>query len=134
MEHLESLYELCDTISDEIADANDKIRSSGGKLSAGDVDYIDKLTHTLKSLKTAIAMLEAEDNTYSSDDANTRYSANMDVSRASYARGRGQAVRRDRMGRYSRDDSGVRRMLTDAMEMATTDRERMAIRRALADV
>ena len=60
MHNVEELHELCDTISHEIEDANEKIRQAGGKMSAGDVDYIDKLTHTLKSLKTTIAMIEAE--------------------------------------------------------------------------
>jgi len=58
---LEVLHDLCDTISRELDEANDKIRKAGGKLSAGDVDYIDKLTHSLKSIKTTIAMMEAED-------------------------------------------------------------------------
>ena len=58
---LETLYDLCETISRELTEANEKIRKAGGKLSAGDVDYIDKLTHSLKSIKTTIAMMEAED-------------------------------------------------------------------------
>lgn len=58
---LETLYDLCETISRELEEANEKIRKAGGKLSAGDVDYIDKLTHAMKSLKTTIAMMESED-------------------------------------------------------------------------
>ena len=60
-EKIDTLYQLCETIDRELKDANEKIRASGGKLSAGDVDYIDKLTHTLKSIKTTIAMMEAEE-------------------------------------------------------------------------
>lgn len=60
-EYIEELYELCETVNKEIADANQKIRSSGGKLSAGDVDYLDKLTHMAKSIKTTIAMMESEE-------------------------------------------------------------------------
>ena len=59
-ERIEELYELCETVSEEIAEANKKIRSSNGKLSAGDVEYLDKLTHMLKSIKTTIAMMESE--------------------------------------------------------------------------
>lgn len=59
-EKLNTLYELCDTISRELKEANEKIRQAGGKLSAGDVDYINKLTHSLKSIKTTIAMMESE--------------------------------------------------------------------------
>lgn len=64
-DELRTLYELCETISRELADANDKIHQAGGKLSSGDVDYINKLTHSMKSIKTTIAMMEAEDGGYS---------------------------------------------------------------------
>lgn len=60
-EKLNTLYELCDVVSKELKEATEKLRQSGGKLSAGDVEYIDKLTHTVKSIKTTIAMMEAED-------------------------------------------------------------------------
>lgn len=60
-EKIKTLHELCETISRELEDANEKIRKAGGKVSAGDVDYIDKLTHTLKSIKTTIAMMESEE-------------------------------------------------------------------------
>ena len=39
MHNIEDLHELCETISREIREANEKIRQAGGKLSAGDVDY-----------------------------------------------------------------------------------------------
>lgn len=95
---IKTLYELCETISRELEDANEKIRNAGGKVSAGDVDYIDKLTHSLKSIKTTIAMMESEDEGYSN-----RY---MPMYGMSYNRGgsyaRGSNARRDSMGRYSR--------------------------------
>lgn len=84
----DNLEQLCKTVADEINEANGKIKSAGGKISAGDIDYLDKLTHMLKSIKTTKAMMDAEDG-YSS---------------ASYARGRRGNVRRDSMGRYSRDN------------------------------
>lgn len=58
---LEVLYDLCEVISRELDECNEKIRQAGGKLSAGDVDYLDKLTHALKSIKTTIAMMEADE-------------------------------------------------------------------------
>lgn len=60
-EYIEELHELCETVSGEISEANKKIRSSNGKLSSGDVEYLDKLTHMLKSIKTTIAMMESEE-------------------------------------------------------------------------
>ena len=88
------LEELCGTVSKELEKANKKIASSGS-LSAGDVDYVDKLTHTLKSIKTTMAMIEADEG-YSSAPYDRTYGT-------SYARGRRNAPR-DSMGRYSGED------------------------------
>ena len=56
-----------------------------GELSAGSLDVVDKLTHSIKSIDTIMAM---EDAGYSNEGG------------YSYARGK----RRDSMGRYSRND------------------------------
>lgn len=111
---VDELYELCEYVTKEIEEANDKIRSADGKLSAGDVDYIDKLTHSLKSIKTAIAMLENEDGEYShrGDGYARNYRGN------SYARNR----RRDSRGRYSRGGGMVeelRELMADAPDEKT---------------
>lgn len=106
-EKLETLYELCETIDRELSEANEKIRKAGGKLSAGDVEYIDKLTHSLKSIKTTIAMIEAEGEGggYSQRGYSMRYEPRMgsyyDDRGRSYARG--HSGKRDGMGRYSRN-------------------------------
>lgn len=97
-EHIKELHDLCNTVMEEIESANKKIRSSGNKLSAGDVEYLDKLTHMLKSIKTTIAMLESEE-----EDGYSGYYMPYGRSYAerggmSYARGQ----KRDSMGRYSR--------------------------------
>lgn len=61
-----------------------------GELSAGSLDVVDKLTHSIKSIDTIMAM---EDSGYSNESG------------YSYARGdgrgRGRYARRDSMGRYS---------------------------------
>lgn len=141
MKHMEDLYELCDIISDEVSEATSKIHQAGG-MTAGDVDYIDKLTHTLKSLKTTIAMLESEDGGWSYDDGMNGGSYARGGRGSSYARGdnrgRGSNARRDSMGRYSsrgysRADS-VKEMLREAMNEAANDREREAIRKALDEM
>lgn len=107
---VENLYELCETVEDELKKSNEKIRKAGGELTSGDVDYLDKLTHMLKSIKTTVAMLE-----YDNDGYSNRYDGGMSYARDgrsgnrggnrgnSYARGRTGNVRRDSMGRYSRD-------------------------------
>ena len=53
---MDELHELCDTLHDAVREANDKIRQAGGKLTGDDLTYIDKLTHSLKSVKAVIAM------------------------------------------------------------------------------
>ena len=77
---IKDLHELCEKVTDEISEANKKLDKNNGIMTAGDLDFIDKLTHTLKSIKTTIAMEEYDDD----------YSG---------ARGR----KRDSMGRYSSD-------------------------------
>ena len=117
--HLTELYDLCEVVNRAIKDANEKIRNAGGKLTAGDVEYVDKLTHTLKSIKTTIAMIESEDDYsetgYGYDGMSYArgrgrgYSRNNsygdpygdDMNNNSYARGRGRYAKRDSMGRYS---------------------------------
>lgn len=99
MDYIEDLKELCETISGEIADANEKIRSTGGKLTGADIDYIDKLTHSMKSIKAVITMMEDEG--YSSEGGmSNRGGSYRGDSYGSYARGRRNA-RRDSRGRYS---------------------------------
>jgi len=102
-EYIEELHELCETVSSEIAEANKKIRSGNGKLSAGDVEYLDKLTHMLKSINTTIAMMESEDEEGYSNwypYYGRSYAGGRGMSRA---RGGGRNTRRDSMGRYSRE-------------------------------
>ena len=66
MDVIKELCDMKDTIAQEIADANQRIRKNGGALDTGDVEIIDKLTHSMKSLATTVAMLEAqEDGGYS---------------------------------------------------------------------
>lgn len=83
------MEELREMLCEEL----DKITKKG-ELSAGSLDVIDKLTHSIKSIDTIIAM---EDAGYSSDDYSIRGN--------SYARGRGSNARRDSMGRYSSENS-----------------------------
>lgn len=89
---MHKMYELREMLCEEL----DKITKKG-ELSAGSLDVIDKLTHSIKSIDTIIAM---EDAGYSSDDYSMRGN--------SYARGRGSNARRDSMGRYSSDNYSMR--------------------------
>jgi hypothetical protein len=57
---IQDLHEMCETIGMAIHEANNKIKKAGGELSAGDICYIDQLTHALKSIKATIAMEEGD--------------------------------------------------------------------------
>ena len=72
MELLKELKDLKETIANEIAQANKEIKKSGGDLNSGDIEMIDKLAHSMKSLVTTCAMLEAEEKGYSGNYPTTR--------------------------------------------------------------
>lgn len=76
---------LCDEL-DEI--------TKKGELSAGSLDTVDKLTHSIKSIDSILMYGEYSEDGY--EDGRS-YGGN------SYARGRGRNARRDSMGRYSSD-------------------------------
>jgi hypothetical protein len=80
-----------------------------GELTAGSLETVDKLTHSIKSIETIMAMNEYnEDYSYengTNDNMSTRnyrdgryYAGNGSMS---YARGRGRNAPRDSMGRYT---------------------------------
>lgn len=132
----EDLEEMCETLADELSKTNEKLEKSGGQISAGDIEYIDKLTHAIKSIKTTKAMMESEDD-YSGDGYDMRMGrsyARGGQNRMSYARGngrgRGSQARRDSMGRYSSNmgysrDDGMIMELRELMEDAPDERTRM---------
>ena len=114
-EKTEMLHKLCRALAEELDEYSKKIEKAD-KMSAGDLEAVDKLSHALKSIKTTIAMMEAgeEEGGYSG-----RYMPRMgayygpggmsyadgrmgDGRGNSYARGRTDA-RRDSTGRYSRE-------------------------------
>lgn len=110
---VKDLHELCETLSRSIATANEKIRSAGGKLSTGDVDYVDKLVHATKSIKAIEKMMEESE---MMDDGYSERGYSRGYDRGSYrgsysdggsyamGRGRGRYANRDSMGRYSSND------------------------------
>lgn len=136
MDYIKDLHELCETLSRELGDVNEKIRSAGGKMSAGDLEVVDKLTHAIKSIKTTIAMMESEDGEYSNHYPYWMRGAYADGNRGSYRgsyAGRRNA-RRDSMGRYSGErgysrDGGMVEELRELMEDAPDERTRQEFQR-----
>ena len=58
---IDELYEMKESLAREIGEANKRIQQAGNKISTADLDIIDKLTHSMKSVATTCAMLEAEE-------------------------------------------------------------------------
>lgn len=78
---MHNMEELKEMLCEELEKITKK-----GELSAGGLDVVDKLTHSIKSIDTIMAM---EESGYSNESG------------YSYARGRGSNARRDSRGRYS---------------------------------
>lgn len=115
---MHGIYELKEMLCDELEKYGEK-----SDLSAGGLEVVDKLAHTIKNLDKIIESYEESEDGYSS----RYYDGDM-----SYRRGRSYAParRRDRMGRYSR--AGLADKLREMMHDAPDEKTRMEIER-LAD-
>lgn len=141
---IDTLYELCETLTHEIESANDKISQTGNKLTAGDVEYLDKLTHTLKSLKETIAMVETEENGYSGRywDGKYYYGNMPETSRNAYNRngnirnGLGLGARYGSTNGYSRGTAreDFAAELYDLMEKAPDERTRKKLEHFMSEM
>lgn len=125
---IETLHKLCEALMEELDEYARKIEKADG-MNAGDLEAVDKLSHAVKSIKTTIAMMEAEEDEeggysgrympyYGGMGGRTYADGRMDGGRSyadggmSYARGdnrgRGRNAKRDSMGRYSREGGSYR--------------------------
>lgn len=85
MDLIKEISELKETIGHEIMEANQQIKKSGGDLNTADIDMIDKLAHSMKSLVGTCIMLEGEEG-YSNDYMNMPYYGGGYSSRRGYSR------------------------------------------------
>lgn len=115
---MRKMEELKDMLCDEL----DRITAEG-KLTAGALDTVDKLTHSIKSIDTILAM-----NGYSGD----YYGGNSYAMRDS----RGRYSRTDMYSRdgYSMDSEDVKHDLRDIMNRTHNSRVKNAIREALREM
>ena len=140
---MHELYELKEKLCRELEEYGKK------DLSAGGLEVVDKLAHTVKNLDKIIENYEESE--YSGNMGNMggsyarggrdyrggsyRYDGGM-----SYARGRGRNARRDSMGRYSsergysRDAQDMADQLRDLMEDAPDETVRRDIERLMRKV
>ncbi len=121
------LYELREMLMDELH----KI-SSKGELTAGSLETVDKLTHSIKSIDTICAMEEAGGYSNEGGSYNRSYNRSYGGSyNGSYDGSYGMSGRR---GRYSRGYSGTDNLaenLRELMEHASDNKSRTVIQRAL---
>ncbi len=148
---LDDLYDLCETVAKEIGEANKKIEAAGGKLTGADIDYIDKITHAMKSIKTTIAMEEANEGgesgyyPYMGGYGYRSYENSGEGGGRSNQRGGGRSnQRRDSRGRYSRENRGgysrddaredMVMELRELMRDAPDEHTRMRFRRFIEEI
>ena len=103
---LELLYELCDMTTNKLWMLKEKFAKNNREIPNNDVDLFDKLTHSLKSIKTTIAMMESEGEGGYSNSYHGPY----------YNSYRGSSYRnRNSIGRYSRSN-GLHDMIDNLPE------------------
>jgi len=109
---MEKLYELKETLCEELEKYGAK-----DKMSAGDLEVVDKLTHTIKNLDKIIEKYD-EEGEYSNSGRYAREAYPVrDMGEYSNRRGRGANAKRDSMGRYASRYSMDHGMLADLREM-----------------
>lgn len=125
---MHAIYDLKDMLCKELEEYGKK-----GELSAGTLDIVDKLAHTIKNLDKIIECYE--DKEYSNADygMDMPYRGNGYTDGRSYARGRSGNARRDSMGRYSSGgysrNADIVDQLRDLMNEAPDDRSRQEIQK-----
>lgn len=128
---MHALYDLKEMLCKELEEYGKK-----GELSAGTLEIVDKLAHTIKNLDKIIEAYEESE--YSSRAYNSyrnSYRNNSYDDMGSYARGRGRNARRDSMGRYSSEGysrADMVEQLRDMMQDAPDDRTRQEIQRLVS--
>lgn len=140
---MEELYKLKETLCNELEEYSKK-----GKMSAGDLEIVDKLSHAIKNIDKIIEKYDESE--YSGAMG---YSNRMSYGRGGYSnerggrggysnerggyynndysmargdgRGRGSNARRDSMGRYASEGHDMVMELREMMEEAPDERTRM---------
>lgn len=148
---LEMLHRLCKRITEKLEECERNL-SVSKDMSVSDIEIVDKLTHTLKSIKTTIAMMEAEEEggesrrsyeggnsgrwypgyTYDGGASMRRSYDGGSYDGGSYADGMSNRRGRDSMGRYTSRDGGgysghgsVDDIMDDLRDMPEAERKRV---------
>ncbi len=129
---------IYEEVKDMLCDELEKIAQKG-ELTAGSLDIVDKLTHSIKSLETIIAMQDyTDDHSNGYDDGNSnRYYDGRYYPRYSYRRGRDSMGRyTSRGGRYSRAEAHeeIVKELRDIMDDAQDESVKNEIKKAVKKI
>lgn len=137
---MENLYKLMDALTDSLQEL-DTIK--GGRLKMGELEAIDKITHSMKSTLKILedcGYSQAGDggyndgNSYGYNDGNSRANRGEHWVRGHFSHDGGMSgARRDGRGRYSHDSGKdhMMKQLHEMMEDATTERQRSVIHRCI---
>ena len=125
---MQKMEELRDMLCEELEKITKK-----GELSAGSLDVVDKLTHSIKSIDTIIAM---EESGYSKESNRGGYSRNyMYEDGGSYARGgrggRGGRTGANQYGSYDDGSEMIVRELRDLMNDAPNEHIKMELKKTI---
>lgn len=138
---LEMLYGLCEIVAKRLEECWRALEGTE-EMSVMDIDLVDKLTHTLKCIKTSIAMIEAEEEeggasrrSYARDGSYRSYAYDGSSMRSqdggSYDGYSGRRGRSPRTGRYvSREGGysgheGIEDILMDVRDMPESERRKL---------
>lgn len=135
---MHGIYELKDMLCKELEEYGTK-----DELSAGTLEIVDKLAHSIKNLDKIIETYEEDEGSYAGGSYDDGYrnmgnrGGNMSYERGrSYARGRRGSVRRDGMGRYSREGYSrtgeMVEQLRNMMDDAPDERTRQEIQKLVS--
>lgn len=120
------MHKIKEMLMEELYEYEEKAKKGQGKMSAGDLETLHKLTDTIKNIDK-IEMLEDVGNSENGGDwmARGMYDGSYGDEEHSYAR-----RKRDSRGRYSRDGGKDRMIekLEQMMREASNDKEREAFR------
>ncbi len=131
---MHELYELKEMLMREL---NEYARK--GEMSAGSLEVVDKLTHTIKNLCKIIEGYESEGQYSGENRGNSSYYREGNGT-SYYARGRGRNASRDSRGRYSSNGNYYGAMedmtskLDELMEEAPDEKIRMEIQKLKSKV
>ena len=123
----EVLDKYCERVEKELRDLYTKI-SKAEILSPADLDSMDKLLHSLKSIKTTSAMVEHDER---NDESNgERYSRHYESTDGYSGYRSTSGIGSGTVGRHSRDNDMIRK-LEDMMTRVRNEDDALAIRDAI---